>query len=924
MKKRIFAIFLVFAMIFAFVACDFFPQNNNDNDNGNNNDSSPETNDNTEGKNPSDNTESEKNTAGNDVTDESESQVETETQDPYEKAIYDCIYAEEIALSAIISMPELSEAQKEFLQKAAVHDTEYYNRVKEAFSKLVPVIDYKQSKDPNEKALFERENYIYDVVVTFNLDYEVVAAQYDALYAKYEVMLDGKEYSEYRKVTDNVYAMYSKSKIGYEQIDYALAKEIAEIKMDEAMDKLVAGEISTEDFIEQVENYGFALLDTDDLDNAIMYYLTDELDTETLTAVAAALLKNKTSEEHLEAFEKAIAAYLDGTLADTALDDAVDAWFEENAQSAATDADALRSAVTAFVNMEIRKSALVEAISAYAFSRIDKSTVVANIAALKLEKKAYDKAYVNYKLDPIDDNAEYEAAKAAYETAKKAFDDGVVRFKTDLTMATVKIRTFTNLLESFNPEKDIYDEWVAREGIDKTDAESKYNTAKASYDASVKAVVEFCYGDADHSVLDANITDYEAKTLAHNKYRAADDAFTAVLDSGFQVTFEDAYAIYEEYYVNDRYSSYIYIIRAGKASAEDQACFKTFYNSDLAVDALDADVKAMGVKIGHFDNYVVALAEYDYAVENPDKFTDEEMSKVEDFKNQSRRKALASVSSINSGVFFAMEKMYTSINAQIKLAEEGIKYLAEVEEYELEYIQGAEKTLVNITVTDKTPEVVKQAIERAQKAYSIILSEKIDVVDDGRIKTDEVYDGHELYMVTLPNSGNTVYSYGTYETGYQYLAKNDDGTFSVYLNDLSFAGGWVNGIRVYENAQCDFGRNVFFTVDGGRYTYYTKVADGVFIAKDPIVYSGELSMTLDDGTELYLDGETYYSKTETGEYIRYTYSKSVIDIYDEILHWNEKVFDIVESLQNSKETSDNAIYDEILERIEINKNFNED
>ena len=101
--------------------------------------------------------------------------------------------------------------------------------------------------------------------------------------------------------------------------------------------------------------------------------------------------------------------------------------------------------------------------------------------------------------------------------------------------------------------------------------------------------------------------------------------------------------------------------------------------------------------------------------------------------------------------------------------------------------------------------------------------------------------------------------------------------------------------------------------------YYVKAADGVFIETTPKTYSGELFRTLEDGTEVYLDGDVYYSVNEDGTYTRYTYSQSIKGCLDVSVEAKDEALAIVKGLQDLRDASDNTVYDEIMKRIEINK-----
>ena len=836
--------------------------------------------------------------------------------------------AEKYSAEAVIQVLQYYTQQVDRLSGSTVHGSDYYDNLKAAYAKYHEVIQYNKSPNAEEKAAYERMSEIYDMITMYNLELEMCEAAYDRDFAKLDALIYAKEYSDYKTLVNAVYKKYADGKIAFEQLDKTMAVDIADELMSDAIKAYKSGDITEDQFVEAINNYGVALLDTSTLDNAIKYYLRDELDTDTLTVVVSALCKNKTSEEHLTAFENALAAYMDGTLADCALDDAVAEWFEENKQETVTDEAALREAVKAFKESK-DQAALESVIVAYMLSKIDRATVEANVEALKIEKKAYDKAELNYTLTAITDD-EFAAAQTAYDAAKKTFEDGIANFKTNLSKPTITTNTFSKLLTAFDPEKDAYDESVARKSIDKTDAEENYNAAKGHYEAAANAVVRSCFGDADTTALDNLVKDYMAKANEYAKYLAADDAFEAVIDSGFQLNFEDCYAIYEEYYLNERYSTYTSILKKGTGSAADQANFNTYYNAKLAVDALKADVKSMSVKIGRFDNYIVALAQYDYVMENPDKVTEDEVTKAERLLKQSRNTAISNVASIESKEYANIKNIYETVLGYVELANDAIYVLAECENYTIIYNDDKDTSFLNIKIDEDTPYSVKQAVEIAQNAYYAIVEDRFAVITDQRFETDETYEGHKLYRVTLPKSGKTVYSYGTYETGYQYLTKNADGSFSLYTDDLSNAGGYVGGVLVYENAQGDFGKDVYFTVVGGVYTYYTKVAEGVFVKKADITYDGEFVKTLTDGTEIYLDGDVYYSVNDDGTYVRYTFSKCIASCYRElygdeeagIVGKNAQILAVVEALQNNTAASDEDIYTKVLERIEINKLLN--
>ena len=863
--------------------------------------------------------------------------------------------AEKYSAEAVVQVLAYYTQQIDRINGSAVHGADYYDNLKAAYAAYHDVLQYNSKTASDEqKAEYDRMNEIYAIITMYNITLKKAGDAYDANLAEFNKHASGKDYKSYATLLNAVYKKYADGKIAFEQLDKTMAVDIADELMSEAIKSYKNKEITEDQLVEAINSYGVALLDTSTLDNAIKYYLRDELDTDTLTVVVSALCKNKTSEEHLKAFEDALAAYMDGTLADSALDDAVEKWFAEFNEVPATDEAALRNVIKEFADGSKNQTDLENAIAAYMFSKIDKNTVANNVASLKDTKKAFDNAEANYKLTAIT-GEEFAAAQASYDTAKKTFEDGVANFKTNLSKPTITTNTFSKLLTAFNPEKDAYDESVTRQTLDTTDAEAKYNAAKAAYDIDVEKVVEFCFGGADTTVLDGHVQDYNKNADKYNEYLAADDAFEMVLDAGFneKVKFEDCYEILKAYYFNERYSTYTSILKKGTGSVDDQACFNQYYNAKLAVDALKADVKSMTVKIGRFDNYVVALAQYDYVTENPDKVTEEEVDKATRLLNQSRNTAISNVASIESKEYAKIKEIYEKVLGYVNLAKEAIYVLAEVEGYDIP--PATEKSFIDLEITDDMPYSVKQAIEIAQNAHYAIVEDRYTVINDQRYAaydkdgnrltyTDADGNEHELYTVTLTKSGKTVYSYGTYEAGYQYLTKNADGTFSMYVDDISNAGGYVDGIMVYENAQGDFGKDVYFTVAGGKYTYYTKVAEGVFVKKNAITYSvnGDPVKVLNDGTEIYLDGGVYFSVNDDGTYVRYTFSKCIASCYDELYDdvdengnvivdeegnavnpgKNTQILNIVKALQNNEAASDSDIFDKVLERIDINKKLN--
>ena len=821
--------------------------------------------------------------------------------------------AEEYAAEAIIKVLDIYASQMKFVSNSAFKTSDYYKHVKDAYGAYYEVMSLRNSTDPEEKALFERMSLLYDVVSTYNRDFNELSATYDLEYTKYELTLLGADFKNHSKIIADVYSSYAKRKITAAQIESEIAAAVAEDIIVIAIQNLEDGKISAADFVKIVEKYGVAYVDTSVISTAVMNYMNGQLDTAALSEIAALWGKNSANKKDPELkakFEATLEAYLNGTLAESALDDTVTEFFATLETSSAAD---LKAAAEKYKAGDIKKKALETAISSYAASLLDQANIQQRMTALKNAKNALEIAENNYTLESITDN-EVASAQKKYDSAKKTFDKDVETF-----MSKFRVSTFEKAITKFDETKDAYDEVIARQNLDKTDAEAKYNAALAAYAAAETAAAGYLVGSMDETSITDSVADYKEKADAYAVYLAGSDAFDAIIQSGFQYDYDYCYNIYYQKYSHDKYSSFTNILKLGEYSDEDYALFNAYYSADIAAGQLDDLVKNSVSEAGRFDNYVVALAQYDYIIELGDKVSEEELTRALNLLEQTRRTAVTNVAAIDSSTIEEMKTIYETALEHVELAVAAIEVLALSENYTIEYEDDEIQNLTTIKISDDMPFIVKQAVERAQTAYYYIVDDRIEVIEDG-ILTDYYHEGHRLYRTRLASSGETVYFYGTYEEGYQYLAMNKDGkTFSVYEKNKSNAGGNVNGNIVYENVKNDFGKGVYFTIADGKMTYYTKVADGVYVKKAPIVYNGTLFKTLENGTEIYKDGDIYYSINEDGTYTRYTYSQCIESCYNDSLREIDRVFEIVEAVQNNAEASDNQIFDDIKHRISINK-----
>ena len=860
--------------------------------------------------------------------------------------------AEAYATEAVLKVVDLYKSQMSFVGNSACFGEDFYNNLKDAYAEYCTVM---YSKDPAVKAQKDRIENIYNIVQDHNLTLAECKTLYDDAYAKYATYLGGKDYKSYKDAIAAVYKDYAGGKINASQLEYAIQLEIARAVLDSAIAEYKSDKISLDDLMAAINAYGAAYVNTEAYDAAVNSYLGGNIAYEKVVEAAKAWNKTKDSEDAKNAFTAAIEAYNNGTLADSALTTAVEAWYADIAKDTAVyDDAALAAAIASFKAGGIKANKLTDTIGMYFFNKLDKAEILAGIDALKAAKPAYDQAEINYSFEVIsaEDLAElkkaYESAKVDYEKQLTAFND------------KQNISLFQNPLKKYNDAKLAYELGLKRSAIDKTDAEAIYEAQKAIYTPICNAVVYAAAEGMNVTEAAAAVADYRAKADAYNKYLAAEDAFEDAQSSGFDFTFDDCYTVYYNRYKLDIYKDYGALLKSISCSAADSDAYYSYYDADITLKALANDIYESKPSTGAFDNYIRALAVYDHLVANratlealdKSKF-DSDFAKYENMVKSTRRTALTNTSAvgialsetigtvigtetlqklikstgvdlgkvIGSSSFKEIQSIYNEARQYVTLAEEAIDVLAKSENYTIKYVEGKEHTIANIDVTDpKMPFVVKQAVERANNTRYAIEEDRFTAIQDG-YKTEYTHNGKTVYQ-SVNNS--SLYYYGTYEEGYQYLkmVKADDGSvsFTVYKDNLSNAGGTANGNRIYENSKEEFGKGVYFTVSGGKMTYYTKVSEGVFVEKSAITYDGELFRTLRDGTKIYKDGDVYYSVDEvTGEYTRYTYSQSIKSCYEDALKENERVMAIVAALQSNTAASDNTVLDEILNRIDVNE-----
>lgn len=866
--------------------------------------------------------------------------------------------AELYAAEAAVKVMELYKNQINNSQKIAIFDSEFYDNLKNAYAEYCKVA----YANPVSQEQLERVDAIYKIIEKYNITYAECKDLYDEAYNAYNGYLEGEEYKSYKTLVDAVYDDCASGKISASQIDYAIGIEVAQNKLDEAIKSFKSGKITKDQLLSVINTYGAAYINTTDYDTAVNNYLSGNLAHEAVRKAAEAWGKNKKSDAHKEAFLAAIAGYADGTLADIALTDAVEAWYDsiadEDYKAEDYSAAELDKAIDTYKNGKLTASKLTSFIGMYFFAKLDKDAILAATESIKGAKAAYDKAKSNYTLEAISDD-EFEELKAIYEKAEADYDKLIESFKKNQNYSA----NFKRDLNDYNNYKIIYERGIERQSIDKTDAKEIYEAQLAIYTPICNTFIFAASEGLDFDAVTSDINEYKEKADLYNQFIAAQKAFAGAKDSGFIYSFEDCYKIFYNKYDLEKYDKYKDLLKYAYCSIEDTNAFYAHYDAENAFKALESDIKNCVPASGQFDNYLRALAKYDYLSENSKQLEsrnkelyEEELARQKSMVESTRREAITRVAApglvlstemgavIGTGNLEALINstgiklggaigstslkqiiaIYEEARQYVALAEEAIEVLAKSENYTVKYQEGKPQTLEYIDLSDpEIPFVVKQAVERAQSAYYSIEEDKFTPIVDG-YKTEYTYNGKPIYQSA---TNSNLYYYGTYEEGYQYVKMtkvNGEVTFGVYDDNLSYGLGSVNGKLVCENSKEEFGKEVYFTISGGKMTYYEKVADGVYVEKAPIVYDGQLFKTLKDGTKIYKDGDVYYSVDETtGEYTRYTYTMSIRGCYEEVVKANEEKMEIIAEFDKNSPASDDTILEDVLSRIDVNERIAE-
>ena len=432
-----------------------------------------------------------------------------------------------------------------------------------------------------------------------------------------------------------------------------------------------------------------------------------------------------------------------------------------------------------------------------------------------------------------------------------------------------------------------------------TEFNVSFDDACAMYDAGYKKAHEFdAYAefksapgkisDAHKVYINARNDEARAEALAGikaaeaehgenaNNYRkniSAGNAFKLVLDSGFNLDFEECFEVYLAYEKASAYSVYRKLALAENADANIVALYTEYVTAKNNLSALQAEAKSYAITKGSMDNYIdaraklAAMEELGYA----DSEDDAERKSYSDTKNQvtgARTTAVGAIARVEGLNLNSLIDILEATEEHLVLATEAIDTLIEAEK--------------NAGKDPATSLIVAQAKDRANAVKNYLESSSYIAIAEGK-ETEYVVNGQTL-RVTRNDAGQTIYYYGTDEAGKSYFtmttnAETGEAEFAVYHLGEKTGKILENGLEIYEYKATSSKGYYTASLETG-YTYYTYDADfDKYFELAATVYGGEEVAKLADGTAIFYDAEydVYYSVNEDGTYTRYNYYMSIND-----------------------------------------------
>ncbi len=196
--------------------------------------------------------------------------------------------AEEYAIAAFKKLVDTKESpylkEMDSINKSAIHNSEYYNNLEEAYAEFRKVSSLKNSEDPEERAQYKLISDLYSIVKVHNVSLEdcLYKAEYETYRAFVAENPGCDEYWNYKDVVDAAYSDYASNKIANAQIDYKIVCGAAADKISNALTAFEEKQITKDELIGIINKYGAACVSVSNFDKSVMNYLNGKNDAEKL------------------------------------------------------------------------------------------------------------------------------------------------------------------------------------------------------------------------------------------------------------------------------------------------------------------------------------------------------------------------------------------------------------------------------------------------------------------------------------------------------------------------------------------------------------------------------------------------------------------------------------------------------------------
>ena len=894
--------------------------------------------------------------------------------------------AEAYAAEAILQAVKQYSSQLSYAESSIGFDNfvanEYYDSIVSSYE------SYLGAASADEKSKYKA---IKDIVVDFNKSYDECVAAYEKLNEDYHVDGNAKAYKSLYDDLSKLYNDYGNGNVNKAQFETQRAMLCAEFALDTAIEGYKAGTVTLADVKKAVNSYAISKVDVSGLDTVVSQYVNETLIkdgtkngkaktalTDAKNAYDKAKKANKNVAEAAEAFNKAVENYID---LDSALVALAIQWLNGEQAEAVTEAQVI-DAINGYKQGTVKQAALNTTIAEYALQSIDQAELVSYLEQLVVAKTALAVAEATWDGDKGKvktggmTEADYNKAKGEYDKAIATFKAAVAKYQA----GDINSNAYNNAVKAFENAKKTYESALAKYRLDKSvtaqAAEQAFTDAYIAL-ATAQANINLFINDTmlDDDDISAAYMAYSNALDEYYTYQALENAYDIVLDSGFNITFDDClgryldlenaklmskwgqmvtkaapkateYTKYTSYLMTTTESISNIIVSVDGNNDMDQNKYVDYHEASNAVAALEDEVKSFQITLGKYELYIEACAKvkameklgYDKASEDSSEYTDYTRAVTD--RTVKRNNAIKAMALTDSVTLTNISEIYDTAKDYLDLAVAAIDILAVSELKPLgvsvEYEKGREGDITAITNYDEIAAasfIVKQAIDRALAVNNYVVMDKYTAITYGQPALNDkgeqrYHNGKKLYTI-VDDKGTQVYFTGTLETGYSYYTQKANGTLEIY--NMGVYTGVSNADGDIYKYTLD-GETYYYIINGDEYTYYTNygtMTSLVCIKRGDVVYnlSSEAVAYIDENgnavgeengsiavyTATGIDGSLIYvSVDENGIYTRYNYNKSISGCYDEAVALKNDIKSIA-----ANATFDADFYDDLEEKIEI-------